>query len=89
MLGQVAKNKIKTFFVILITVTLLVLGILWHSMNSVKVTSNLDKGSSLSFQSINPSLHHGLYITYNVSGDSEISRIYWRLFPWDEIETEK
>lgn len=51
--------------------------------------AKLDIGASLDFADINLSAQHGIYFTYYVTADREISRVYWRLIPFDTVDVEK
>ena len=50
--------------------------------------ANFDEDAELHFVSIRPSLHHGVYIRFRVTGNSYISSVYVRAYPPLQIVSE-
>lgn len=45
--------------------------------------------ASIHLAGVHPSQTHLLYVTFQIVGDPEISRAYWRLNPFRHVEVEK
>ena len=45
--------------------------------------------ATIHLNGVHPSKTHLLYFTFQVVGDPEISRAYWRLQPFRKVEVEK
>lgn len=50
--------------------------------------ANFDEDAKLHFVSIRPSLHHGVYIHFRVTGHSQISKVFIRAYPPLQIISE-
>lgn len=44
---------------------------------------------TLQFEGLRPSFTHVAWFTYSVSGDSQVSRAFWRLAPFRQVFLEK
>jgi hypothetical protein len=49
----------------------------------------INPAASLSPRSIHPSKTHGIYVSFDIRGDSELSYAYWRLLPSPHVDFTK
>ena len=81
----------KVIFYISLPVVLLAamfLGMLLMAKSDVR-GAGLDLNSIVSLEGMKPSLSCGFYFTFEISGDANVSRAYWRLFPFRKVDIEK
>jgi hypothetical protein len=49
----------------------------------------INPAASLVPRSIHPSMTHGIYVSFEICGDSEVSYAYWRLLPSPHVDLTK
>lgn len=86
------RKKVKRWFSIIAAACAVI--VFWSFAVSllkthVRQVVTLNKEAKLRFDSIYPSAHHGIYIEFQVIGDSEISRAFVRAYPWLQVDIEK
>ena len=50
-----------------------------------RLSSSGERGFSATFDSIRPSVTHGILIEFQLHGHGELSRAYWRLVPFRSV----
>jgi hypothetical protein len=70
-------------------ISILVTLFIFSARARVRQVANLDRGTEIKFVSICPSMHHGLYVQFEIVGDSQLSSAYVRAFPLLRVDVEK
>jgi hypothetical protein len=72
--------------VVLVTIAVTILS--KRGAREIRREIQFDRGTELTLKAVNFSSSHYFYVTYGVSGDTEIHRAYWRL-KGNEVVIEK
>jgi hypothetical protein len=90
-----ARVKIKkkligmAFFILLLAGGILLVGVILVGYGRMCIMrEGWASGIKLNYVSIYPSWSYYLYITYQIEGDSELNRAYWRL-KGGQVDVEK